>query len=62
MKLVMSIIFQNFEPTPIITVLVKVDDDLKFAHSQFLLIGIDNYLGRIIEILKVNRYSGYTRY
>jgi hypothetical protein len=38
-----NIIFQNFEPTPIITVLVKVDDDLKVCPPQFLLIGIDNY-------------------
>jgi hypothetical protein len=54
--------FPEFEPTPIIMVLSEVDDDLKVVPTpQFLLIGIDNYLGPNHEIYKgINKYIAIT--
>jgi len=54
--------FPEFEPVPIITVLSEVDDDLKVVPTpQFLLIGIDNYLGPNNDLYKgVSKYKSVT--
>lgn len=51
--------FPEFQPTPIITVLSEVDTDLKVVPTpDFLLIGIDNYLGPDHELYKgINKYK-----
>lgn len=54
--------FPEFEPVPIITVLSEVDDDLKVVPTpDFLLIGIDNYLGPDHDLYQgINRYKAVT--
>ncbi|WP_228547251.1 gliding motility lipoprotein GldB [Nonlabens antarcticus] len=50
--------FPEFEPTPIITVLSEVDDELKVVPTpESLIIGIDNYLGPDHEL-----YTGINKY
>jgi len=50
--------FPEFEPTPIITVLSEVDTDLKVVPTtNYLIIGIDNYLGADHKL-----YAGINRY
>ncbi|KQC32806.1 gliding motility protein [Nonlabens sp. YIK11] len=54
--------FPEFEPTPIITVLSEVDNDLKVLPTpNYLIIGIDNYLGADHELYAgINRYKAVT--
>lgn len=54
--------FPEFEPTPVITVLSEVDDDLKVVPTpNYLIIGIDNYLGQDHELYAgINRYKAVT--
>ncbi|BAO54339.1 gliding motility lipoprotein GldB [Nonlabens marinus] len=54
--------FPEFEPVPVITVLSEVDDDLKVVPTpQFLLIGIDNYLGPDHQLYKgISKYKSVT--
>ncbi|AZQ45255.1 gliding motility lipoprotein GldB [Nonlabens ponticola] len=50
--------FPEFKETNVVTVLTEVDDDLNVvATPQYLIIGIDNYLGSDHEL-----YAGISRY
>ncbi len=54
--------FPEFEPTPIITVLSEVDDELKVVPTpNFLILGIDNYLGPGHQLYQgINKYTSVT--
>lgn len=54
--------FPEFDPVPVYTVVSEVDSDLKVIPTpEFLLIGIDNYLGADHYLYKgINRYKAVT--